>query len=112
MKPIISSGADGEVDCFTISPEATSPLIFKYASNVSKPEMVRFTGLASFFNNRELLDQTMLRLIWRVRLASTSSLNLQNMVSSVQLSRSYANEDQVPRRRVLEYVPLHFVFHG
>ena len=46
-------------------PDATAPLVFKYTSNANKTD-VRFTAAASYFGNRELLRQAVLRICWRV----------------------------------------------
>ncbi|CAE7762047.1 unnamed protein product [Symbiodinium sp. KB8] len=53
-----SSGAAGDTDTdtFDVAPDAANPLIFKYASLKGKTDL-RFTGVASYFSNRALLEQ-------------------------------------------------------
>ncbi|CAE7785174.1 unnamed protein product [Symbiodinium microadriaticum] len=62
-----SSGAAGDTDTdtFDVAPDAANPLIFKYASLKGKTDL-RFTGVASYFSNRALLEQKVLKMAWRV----------------------------------------------
>ena len=45
-------------------PDETAPLVFKYAA--TDINSVRFTSIASAFNNRELMESKSLTLAWRV----------------------------------------------
>ncbi|CAE7749152.1 unnamed protein product [Symbiodinium sp. CCMP2456] len=62
-------GNAGDVDFFEVTPEEQNPLVFKFSA-IPKAAVeqgnVKYTSLASLFNNRELMDSKMLQLCWRV----------------------------------------------
>ena len=80
---IIAAGSDGETDTFDVTPDAANPLIFKYTSLKGKTDL-RFTGLASYFGNRALVDQKVLKIAWRV------SWNNDDQELSIQVSMAPA----------------------
>ena len=52
-------------ETFTISPSSqTVPLVFKYTKG--NGSNLKFTSVASFYNNKELMHSEMLRMVWRV----------------------------------------------
>lgn len=63
------AGNAGDVDFFEVTPEEQNPLVFKFSA-IPKAAVeqgnVKYTSLASLFNNRELMDSEMLQLCWRV----------------------------------------------
>ncbi|CAE7207262.1 unnamed protein product, partial [Symbiodinium sp. KB8] len=62
-------GSSGDVDFFEIKADEQNPLVFKFSAIPHKTieqGAVKFTSLASQFNNRELMDGKMLQMCWRV----------------------------------------------
>ena len=63
------TGSSGDVDFFEIKADEQNPLVFKFSAIPHKTieqGAVKFTSLASQFNNRELMDGKMLQMCWRV----------------------------------------------
>lgn len=94
---IIVAGSGGDTDNFDIAPDAANPLIFKYASLKGKTDL-RFTGLASYFNNRALVEQKVLQIAWRV------SWNNDDQELSTQVSMAPAQA--WPLRKVAPNLPM------
>ncbi|OLQ12234.1 Clavaminate synthase-like protein [Symbiodinium microadriaticum] len=69
-----------DTDCLVVQPDESLPFVFKYTSMENKE--VRFTSVASAFNNRELMESKALNMSWRV---SYNQDEQENCISSPTL---------------------------
>ena len=77
---MILAGDERDTDCLVVQPDESLPFVFKYTSMENKE--VRFTSVASAFNNRELMESKALNMSWRV---SYNQDEQENCISSPTL---------------------------